>query len=43
MASTSDSPSVGIIGMGEMGRMYAKYLSNGGQRRWEDSKEILLT
>lgn len=34
MASTSDWPSVGIIGMGEMGRMYAKYLSNGGKRRW---------
>lgn len=24
---------VGIIGMGEMGKMYAKYLSDGGQRR----------
>jgi len=33
MAPTQDTMSIGIIGMGEMGRMYAKFLSDGGKRR----------
>lgn len=34
MHAVDDSlPSVGIIGMGEMGRMYAKYLNDAGRRR----------
>ncbi|TDL22785.1 prephenate dehydrogenase [Rickenella mellea] len=32
-APVDDQPTIGLIGMGEMGRMYAKYLSEAGWRK----------
>ncbi|KAJ7085760.1 hypothetical protein B0H15DRAFT_846283 [Mycena belliarum] len=32
-AAVDDQPTIGLIGMGAMGRMYAKYLSAGGWKR----------
>ena len=37
-----NSLSVGIIGMGEMGRMYAKCFANGGRRRFGKDAESIL-
>jgi prephenate dehydrogenase len=34
-------PSVGIIGMGEMGKMYAKYMSDSGRRRCVTSTGLM--
>ena len=30
----SEQPAIGLIGMGDMGRMYAKYLSKAGWKRY---------
>jgi prephenate dehydrogenase (NADP+) len=32
-SSFEEQPVIGLIGMGEMGRMYAKYLSAAGWKR----------
>ena len=31
--AAADQPSIGLIGMGAMGRMYAKLLSNAGWKK----------
>lgn len=35
-----EQPVIGLIGMGEMGRMYAKHLSNAGWKRYAFDKAI---
>jgi len=42
-SSLSDmQPTIGLIGMGAMGRMYAKYLGGAGWCRWASSRFIYL-
>ena len=42
LSPTKDQPTIGLIGMGAMGRMYAKYLGQAGWRRYASSLSLCL-
>ena len=39
-APAAEQPVLGIIGMGAMGKMYAKYLSKAGWKRYESIEAL---